>query len=56
MIWLLGVVIGKALFERISIGCHLNKTLLRQVCWQRANLPDIFSFDEKVNNEFIAAV
>lgn len=29
---MLGVVIGKAMFERIPINCFMDRTILRQLC------------------------
>ena len=44
----LGLIIGKALFERISLDCFLSRTIWRQIGSQAIFLPDIFSFDEQV--------
>jgi hypothetical protein len=41
----LGIIIGKALFERVSLNCFLNRTILRQVCQQAVLMEDTFSFD-----------
>jgi hypothetical protein len=43
---LLGIVIGKALFDRISLNCFLNRTILRQICQQTVLMHDTFSFDK----------
>lgn len=44
----LGIIIGKALFERISLDCFLSRTIWRQIANQPILLPDIFSFDSQV--------
>ena len=41
----LGIIIGKALFERISLNCFLSRTIWRQIGSQAILLPDMFSFD-----------
>jgi len=46
--WILGVILGKALFDRISIECHLNRTILRQICSSIVFIHDVFSFDKKL--------
>lgn len=45
---ILGMIIGKALFERISIGCYLDRTVLRQVMGQAVYLEDVYSYDQNV--------
>ena len=47
-IYLLGIIIGKAIFDRISINCYLNRTILRQICQQTVLMNDVFSFDKDV--------
>jgi E3 ubiquitin-protein ligase HUWE1 len=44
----LGVIIGKALFERVSLNCYLNRSILRQLCHQNVMLCDVYSFDKEV--------
>ena len=29
---MLGVIIGKAIFERIPVNCFMDRTILRQLC------------------------
>jgi hypothetical protein len=48
--YILGVVIGKAVFERIPLKCMLNYTILRQICAQPVQINDIHSYDKDVNN------
>ena len=43
--YLLGMVMGKAIFDRVSINCPLNKTILRQIANQPVFLPDFISYD-----------
>lgn len=45
---ILGVVMGKAIFERIPIECPLNYTILRQLCGQPIQINDIFTYDRDV--------
>ena len=45
---ILGVVMGKALFERIPLKCYLNYTILRQLCGQPVQMNDVFSYDKDV--------
>jgi hypothetical protein len=45
---ILGIIIGKALFERISLNCYLDRTILRQICNQNVFLNDVASYDSKV--------
>ena len=42
---ILGVVIGKAIFERIPLKCFLNYTILRQICSQPVQMNDINTYD-----------
>lgn len=46
--FLLGMVMGKAMFDRVSINCPLNKTILRQIAKQPVFLADFYSYDQKV--------
>ena len=45
---ILGVVIGKAIFERIPLKCYLNYTLLRQLCGQPVQMNDVYSYGRDV--------
>lgn len=47
---LFGVILGKAIFEKISIGCYLDRTLLRQLLSvdNEVRLCDIFGYDKEV--------
>jgi hypothetical protein len=45
---ILGVVIGKAIFERIPLKCMLNYTILRQICGQALQINDVYSYDKDV--------
>ncbi len=51
--WILGVLIGKGIFERISIDCKINKTIIRQLCQQPIHIHGVYSLDRKVNNDKI---
>jgi len=46
---ILGIVIGKAIFERIPLKCFLNYTILRQICSQPIQMNDIFTYDSDVS-------
>ena len=45
---ILGIVIGKAIFERIPLKCFLNYTVWRQICSQPIQMNDIFTYDQDV--------
>jgi hypothetical protein len=45
---LFGVILGKAIFERIPLNCYLDRTILRQLCSQRVNLSDIAGYDKEL--------
>lgn len=45
---ILGIIIGKALFERIPLKCFLNYTILRQICSQNIQMNDIYTYDSDV--------
>ncbi len=32
LLWMLGVIIGKAIFERTPVNCFMDRTILRQLC------------------------
>jgi hypothetical protein len=44
----LGLIIGKALFERISINCYLDRSILRQITGSPVHLEDYFTYDQNV--------
>ncbi len=44
----LGIIIGKAIFERISISCYLDRTILRQIVGQAVHFEDVYSYDDNV--------
>lgn len=44
----LGIIIGKAIFERISISCYLDRTILRQIVGQPVHFEDVYTYDESV--------
>lgn len=44
----LGIIIGKALLEKVSLNCFLDRTIWRIVCNQPIQLEDIASFDREV--------
>ena len=54
--WILGVLIGKGIFERISIDCKINKTIIRQLCQQPIHIHDVYSLDKKVNNHRFSCI
>lgn len=43
---LLGIIIGKALFERISLNCFLTKSIWRQICNKPVREGDFFFYDK----------
>lgn len=45
MVYLLGVVIGKALFDRIPLDCFLSRSIWRQICSQEVQFCDFYSYD-----------
>ncbi len=45
---LLGVVIGKALFDRIPLDCFLTRSIWRQICSQEVQLCDFYSYDSDI--------
>lgn len=45
---ILGVVIGKAIFERIPLNCYLNYTILRQLGGRPLQFNDLYSYDKDV--------
>lgn len=44
----LGVVFGKALFERMTLDCYLDRTFLRLVLGQVISLADMHSYDKQL--------
>ena len=42
---ILGLIIGKALFERISISCYLDRTILRQITGSPVHFEDFYTYD-----------
>ena len=42
---LLGIIIGKALFERVSLNCYLNRGIWRRISGFTNFLHDVASFD-----------
>ena len=42
---------GKAIFDRVSINCPVNRTILRQIACQPIFLADFYSYDSKVNDK-----
>lgn len=47
-LYLLGIVIGKAIFERIPINSFLDRTILRQLIGGTIKIEDIYGFDKQV--------
>ena len=47
---LYGVILGKAIFEKIPINSYLDRTLLRQLLSVNnpITLPDVFGYDKEV--------
>jgi len=45
----LGLIIGKAIFDRISISCYLDRSILRQICSGAVHLEDVYTYDESVH-------
>lgn len=52
---LLGMMIGKALFERVSLNCYLTKSIWRQISGKKVRDGDFFFYDREVytNLQFI---
>lgn len=48
LLFLLGIIIGKAIFERIPVNCFLDRTIIRQICNQSVELADIYGYDKEV--------
>ena len=42
------MIIGKALFERISLNCYLTKSIWRQICGKKVREGDFFFYDRDV--------
>jgi hypothetical protein len=42
---LFGVILGKAIFERMPLNCYLDRTLLRQLCSQKVRMSDVNGYD-----------
>lgn len=49
---LLGVVIGKALFDRVPLDCFLTRSIWRQVCGQETQFCDFYSYDREMYNNW----
>lgn len=45
---LLGIVVGKAIFERTPINVYFDRTLIRHILGQPVVLEDIYSYDREV--------
>jgi hypothetical protein len=45
---LFGVILGKAIFERIPLNCYLDRTLLRQLCSQKVRMSDVSGYDAQL--------
>lgn len=52
---LLGMIIGKALFERISLNCFLTKSIWRQISSKPVHQGDFYFYDKEIykNLKFI---
>jgi hypothetical protein len=44
----LGLIFGKALFERMTLDCYLDRTILRHLLNQPITLADIYSYDKQL--------
>lgn len=55
MVKLLGMIIGKALFERISLNCFLTKSIWRQISSKPVHQGDFYFYDKEIykNLKFI---
>ena len=47
---LLGVILGKALFQRISLNCFLTKSIWRQICNRSLKEGDFYFYDKEIYN------
>ena len=45
----LGLIIGKAIFDRISVNCYFDRTILRQICGGILHLEDVYTYDQDVS-------
>ncbi len=50
----LGLMIGKAIFERISINCYLDRTIARQICCQKIQINDIYGYDKDIYHSWMS--
>ncbi len=48
---LLGIVIGKAIFERNPINAYLDRTIIRHMLGQQITLADIEFYDRQVRKK-----
>lgn len=47
---LFGIVLAKAIFEKIPINSYIDRTIIRQLCGGPVQLDDIYGFDEEVRS------
>jgi E3 ubiquitin-protein ligase HUWE1 len=45
---LLGLVFGKAIFEKIPLNCYLDRTIIKQILEKEIILSDIVYYDKQV--------
>ena len=45
---LLGIIIGKAFFQRISLNCFLTKSIWRQICGKKVTFGDFYFYDNSM--------
>ena len=48
LLTLFGLILGKAIFERIPLTTYLDRTLLRQICNGSVKIQDIYGFDSEL--------
>lgn len=46
--YLLGIIIGKALFDRVPLDCFLTRSIWRQLCSQEVQFSDLYSYDRDI--------
>lgn len=51
---LLGLLISKALIEGIPIYCPLDYSILRQLCSQKVQLCDVYSYDKALYQSWLS--
>ena len=48
IIHLLGIIIGKALFDRIPLDCFLTRSIWRVICGGALTMGDFYNYDRQM--------